>query len=291
MNKVTPNSASPGKTPPNAVIDPTLRTAGGLEFEPAPDEEIISTAIRETGSYEPEILAAMHLFLRRGDTFVDVGANFGWHSAHASRIVGPHGNVLAFEPVPEIADLLARNCERNRCANVKIHRIALGAQQGEVKLALNSANPGGARIAEHGTLPVHMFALDQVIADAHPAMIKIDVEGHELEVLRGAHQALEKEPVLVVEYNSGRNRRRLYRFLTQRGYRLYIVSGALDFMWMRMPFVASDFENVVAVPKRLSHVVSPATALDYPHLLFWLRYGTPRSIALWVLRTLGLRRR
>jgi hypothetical protein len=158
-------------------------------------------------------------------------------------------------------------------------------------LAMNSANPGGAKIANYGTVPVSVFALDRVIDGEKPAMMKIDVEGYELEVLRGAHRTLQHEPVLVVEYNRGPHRNRLYRFLTERGYSLYIVSERLAFNWMRMPFVASDFENVVAVPKRLRHVVSPATALDYPHILVWLRYGPPRSIALWFLHLFGLKRR
>lgn len=281
--------------PANIARAPALlKTGAGLEFEPVEGDSIIANQVRAGGSYEPEILAVLQLFLRPGDAFVDVGANFGWHSVHAARIVGPEGKVFAFEPVPEIADVLERNCRRNGFSNVEIRRIALGAREAEVKLALNSENPGGGRVADFGTLPVHMFALDHVIADARPALIKIDVEGHELEVLRGASRTLETEPVVVLEYNRGPNRSRIYRYLSDRGYSLYIVSEALAFNWLRMPYVTPDFENIVAVPMRLAHVVSPATAIDYPHVHLWLRYAPPRMLrqgAGFVLRQLGLSRK
>ncbi len=283
-------TAEPAKI---AGLQRILKTAAGFEFEPLEGDSIIAQSVRDTGSYEPEILAVLALFLRPGDTFVDVGANFGWHSVHAARIVGPAGKVFAFEPVPNIADVLERNCRRNGFSNVEVRRLALGARQGQVKLALNSDNPGGGSVAEFGTLPVHMFALDQVIADARPALIKIDVEGYELEVLRGANRTLEREPVVVLEYNRGPHRKRIFRYLSDRGYSLYIVSDTLAFNWLRLPYVPQDFENIVAVPKRLAHIVSPATALDYPHLRQWLRYAPPRlarQAASLVLRRLGLTR-
>ncbi|MEQ1618750.1 MAG: FkbM family methyltransferase [Terricaulis sp.] len=275
-------------------LHPLPKTAAGFEFEPLEGDSIIAQSVRDTGTYEPEILAAFELFLRPGDTFVDVGANFGWHSVHAARIVGSAGKVFAFEPVPYIAEVLERNCRRNGFNNVEVHRIALGARQAQVKMALNSENPGGGCVADFGTLPVHMFALDQVIADARPTLIKIDVEGHEMEVLRGANRTLDAEPVVVLEYNRGPHRKRIFRYLSDRGYSLYIVSDALAFNWLRMPYVPQDFENIVAVPKRLAHIVSPATAIDYPHLLLWLRYAPPRmarQAANFVARKLGLAER
>jgi hypothetical protein len=84
-----------------------------------------------------EYEAEMRWFLAKmneGDLFVDVGANIGVYTLHASRRVGAKGKVFAFEPTPETFSDLQQNVQSNRCLNVKCEKIALANQIGEGRL-------------------------------------------------------------------------------------------------------------------------------------------------------------
>jgi FkbM family methyltransferase len=150
--------------------------------------------------YQPPSLApVLDAFLRSGSTFVDVGANVGVYTAWASRGVGSDGRVIAIEPVPATREDLNHVVALNALGNVRIVPKALGAGPGVVNLwlvprasglssAVAPADPSSARAVE-----VPMSALDDELAlvgGPAPALVKIDVEGYEIAVLRGAARTL-----------------------------------------------------------------------------------------------------
>jgi FkbM family methyltransferase len=148
-----------------------------------------------------------------GGVFVDVGANVGFFSLLAARLVGPEGVVYAIEPVPANAERTRVNARRNGFANVTVIEAAAADGDGSTTLRL-AAHPGGAAIAaadvppDHaGSLEVTTVTIDSLIRSGRirpPALIKIDVEGAELEVLAGMATTLrDVRPVVLCEVDAG----------------------------------------------------------------------------------------
>jgi FkbM family methyltransferase len=181
-----------------------------IALQPFLDQGVEESIFR-TGSYERGTLAVMAGVLRSGDRFVDVGANVGLMSLVAARIVGPTGRVDAFEPLPEIRALLAASVDANRFSNVVVNDFALGSAPSVLSIHRHlEVNRGSASLAWAGTstdtLSVRVETMDTAVPrlSSQPvSMIKIDVEGWELEVLKGGRAVLgrQPQPVLCIEFS------------------------------------------------------------------------------------------
>lgn len=149
--------------------------------------------------FEPEVLSALQRCVRPGDKVVDIGANVGYFSAHLARLVGPHGEVHAFEPEPQNCALLVANMRTNGLSQVHVHPVALGERQGTATLHISEFNGGMHRLYDSVCctgpgLAVPVQRLDDVMAGARVDLIKIDVEGYEPAVLKGAASCLRTHP-------------------------------------------------------------------------------------------------
>lgn len=168
-------------------------------------------------SHDSEIRLARLLLhhLRPGDTFVDVGGHFGYFTLLASRLVGPAGRVVAFEASGSTYAVLAANVRAQ--ANVTAHHLALSDQAEtisffEFPVLYNEFNSMDVDQFRHekwfaASPPtkreVSAVPLDEMVRreQLHPALIKIDVEGAELKVIRGAADTLRRQrPLVVMEY-------------------------------------------------------------------------------------------
>ena len=164
------------------------------------------------GEWEPLESAVLRAVLREGDLCVDVGANDGWHTLVMAAATRPGGAVLAVEPLPDAVARLRSNLARNTWADsVEVHTVALGADAGEVELnVFDDLPPGYASTSTLGrsdarsTLVTRM-TLDELVAARarRPTVVKVDVEGGELDVLRGARElrAAPDAPMWLVEVN------------------------------------------------------------------------------------------
>lgn len=135
--------------------------------------------------------------LKPGMTVVDVGANIGYYMLLADQCVGAAGKIICIEPSVENLPELRRNVEANGLANVTLHEVALGAEDGEVGLK-SGINSGVAELgqAEH-VVPVRR--LDSLVSERVDFM-KIDVEGYEGHVIAGAGGLIEKHrPTVFLE--------------------------------------------------------------------------------------------
>jgi len=143
-----------------------------------------------------------------GATVVDVGANVGYNTVYASRRVGPTGRVVAIEPAADNLAVLRENIATNGLANVVVVPIAAGRAhevrkfflRGETS-AVNSLFPESVYAAVTSVEQVRVAPLDDLV-DVDPDLVKIDVEGAELEVLAGMTRLLGRSVVrLIVEWH------------------------------------------------------------------------------------------
>jgi FkbM family methyltransferase len=160
------------------------------------------------GQHEVEVQNAIVELLRPGDTFWDVGAHIGFFSLIASRLVLPSGHVHAFEPYGPSRARLRTNLELNNVGNVSVHGEAVAAKPGIAKLYEARETPMWSLVREMGegrSIDVSCTTLDeQADIIGKPTLIKVDVEGVEVEVLRGASRlfASECSPSLIVEFTN-----------------------------------------------------------------------------------------
>lgn len=165
------------------------------------------------GTNELWVQEAVRGVLCRGDVFYDVGANIGFYSVLAGRVVGSGGQVYAFEPVAGNARCIRRNAARNGFTHVSVHEAAVAARDGTATLFLSS-HPGGASIAspEDGvlrTVEISTMGVDAAVQDGRlrpPNVVKIDVEGAEAAVLDGmARTITDHGPVIILELDHEAN--------------------------------------------------------------------------------------
>jgi FkbM family methyltransferase len=156
--------------------------------------------------FEHSELSLVKQFVQKDDTFFDVGANIGVYTLLASQLTGEGGHVHSFEPLSDANELLRSNVRLNQCGNVTINPVAIGEENGEVPIYINAQNAlsslgdtNRGKIVKSQT--VRILTLDTYAESAGISKIdflKIDVEGFEGHVLRGAEKLIETSPNLVV---------------------------------------------------------------------------------------------
>ena len=197
------------------------------------------------GGYEREEIEFVRSVLSAGDTAIDVGGHIGFFTMEMAAMVGPTGAVYSFEPYGPNADLLERSIDENRFEDrVTFQRAAVGATTGTATLTFpaETLNSGGAYLLRAGTSPltgnqkadVPLVALDDVKVRGRVRLIKMDVEGAEPQVIRGAARVLaEHQPIILSELHPTQLQRAsgvtADQFLDQMravGYRARTVAGA-----------------------------------------------------------------
>ena len=167
-----------------------------------------------------------------GDIVFDCGAHHGLTALVFSELVGRAGRVVAFEPHPHNVDIIGKNVSLNRRTNISIERCALGSGEGTIWLR-NKSNASVAWRPRTRGIRVDLVSLDQYAAQTgvFPTLIKIDVEGFEAEVLKGARSVLRRSPKLAIEvhakalYRYGGSFAMLLELLTPGRYDLWVLRG------------------------------------------------------------------
>jgi len=181
------------------------------------------------GTGEPAVQQAIQQHLRPGMTFYDLGANIGFFSLLAARLVGPAGRVVSFEADPEIAARLTENLSYNNFTHAAVEEKAVWSEPGTVSFARVDSNTSPDRGLGHvsvgektaaGAISVEAISLDQyVLSHPPPDFLKCDVEGAEVPVFQGAERLIrEKRPVLLVEMHSKENHHALLAKFNQCSY-------------------------------------------------------------------------
>lgn len=186
--------------------------------------------------FEENNIAYALSVIKPGDTCLDIGANIGYFSFKMARACGDKGKVYAFEPSPEIFQALSHNIQLNPTLPVEAHPVALSSkcmQVGYVRPPKD--NSGNGRVVHHSdhdcpyivqAITLDAFMQENNISSAK--FLKIDIEGSEMEMLRGAQQALTDKLFehIMIEYNEplqaalGFTLDHLIQEVTQYGYKI-----------------------------------------------------------------------
>ena len=216
-----------------------LKTIHGIELRIDPSiDNGVELCLFKTGTYEKGVLNYIEKNFSGKGAFIDVGANIGLMSIFTA-VKFPNAQIEAVEAHPKTMQLLKQNCDLNSVENVRKHELALGNDEGEVSIYDNwQVNRGGASlVVKTETSEVHkvkMKRLDDLDLPA-PEMIKIDVEGVELEVLKGAEQTIRAhQPTLIVEISDWRENKHdssseIVDFIQSLGnYKVYKLAGGKE---------------------------------------------------------------
>ncbi len=171
----------------------------GLQFAVGPAPHYAGLEFRFR-NYEPGVASVLRRMLGPGMIFVDVGAHVGFHSLAAARLVGDRGRVYAFEPDPDTYDLLQNNARLNRLTNIIAVPLAVDEGCGEKDLFLGVVHEGhntlyARRLVGSKSVRVETTTLDTYFATRgilRLDVIKLDVQGAEPAVLRGANDILRR---------------------------------------------------------------------------------------------------
>jgi len=175
-----------------------------------------------------------HYHLKPGDIVFDVGSHIGIFTLKASKLVGTDGIALAFEPEPQNFIFLQRNVALNNATNAQIFNTAVSSGNGILQLCIHPTNTGGHSTqyatGGHAQIPVPSVTLDYLIQEfsiKNVDLLKLDVEGHELEVLRGAGRFLEICRHIAMETHErlgGPTNNQITRILETHGFNTELVS-------------------------------------------------------------------
>lgn len=180
------------------------------------------------GSYEMGKRIAFEKEINAGSMVYDIGANVGYYTLLASVLTGDQGQVVAFEPLPRNIAYLKKHVKLNRLDNVEIFEAAVSDQAGEATFDLGASTAMG-HLSDSGELRVRVVSLDGLLAAGKispPDFIKLDVEGAEYHVLKGARQLLKTyHPVLFLDTHQREAHKQTIHLLEELGYCFEILDG------------------------------------------------------------------
>lgn len=227
------------------------------------NDQYIGRSFDIYGEYSEAEIALFDQIIQEGQVVIDVGANIGAYTLFFAQKVGLKGSVHAFEPQRLVYQTLCANMAINSITNAFCHNAALGSTRGVITVPeiapWNIYNFGGMALGTHqeGTC-VPLFQLEDLnLTTCH--FIKIDVEGMELDVLKGGKNLLQTcRPVLYVENDREEKSRDLINYIDTLGYNMYwhyppLFNSDNFFNNPENIFGAIISKNMLCIPKSLNY--------------------------------------
>ncbi len=177
-----------------------------------PTQDISTEKMMINREYEPIETRCIKNNINEGDIVVDIGGNIGYYAILSSKIVGKNGKVYAFEPNEEIIPLLKKNLKINSCKNVFLVNKAVSDKNGKLNFYIMKQNKAQSSIYCYGEIDkkiqVDSITLDKFfILKNKPNFIKMDVEGGELSILKGAKSILKNKIKIFLEHKPSKLKR------------------------------------------------------------------------------------
>jgi FkbM family methyltransferase len=230
------------------------------EFLLPTNDTIIAKSMERYGEYSEDEVRVFEQIIRPGSWVLDVGANMGVFTIPLSRIVGPEGRVIAFEPQPAMFGVLRANCELNEAANAILFHAATDTHGGSIKMPVvdySVTGNFGSLTLGSGDLEVPALSIDS-LALPFCHFMKIDVEGMECQTLVGAEQTIQQHrPIIYVENDRKENSHGLISLLRNLRYKMWwhLSPVVRDDNFKRAPigpFKAMVSVNMICVPEEFA---------------------------------------
>ncbi len=210
-----------------------LRYKNGVAFNISKNKGSVSKSLIFKRNYEFNETNLIKKVIKTDWTVIDVGANFGWYSMHFAHLVGKNGKIFSFEPVPETYEELNSNIKLNSFQNIKAFNLALGNKDGAISFGVANFDGGSGASSEFlnysKRIQTNMRKLDDIIKEEKinkVDFIKLDIEGGELNMLKGSEQLLKRfRPKILIEIvdmhcqRFGHSPLDVYNFLINKGYK------------------------------------------------------------------------
>jgi FkbM family methyltransferase len=174
------------------------------------------------GIYESDLQRLLQSLVKSGMVVYDIGANAGFFTLALSRLAGPNGKVLAFEPQPGNASKIVRHLQLNHVLNATLIQAAVGRSDGLCAFDTGPDDYRGRLTRADGLLQVPVIGLDAFLAagKSPPDLIKMDIEGGEFDALNGALELLRAiRPVLLLSVHGAEQDEKCRALLLREGYR------------------------------------------------------------------------
>lgn len=234
--------------------------------------DLLGLEIFKNGCHDRQNVDILSSLLIAGAVFLDIGANIGQYTLIGSRIVGEEGEVHCFEPDPETFRCLVDNIEMNGLKNVSASQVALSNEEGARTFYLSWPQYMGGNSFRSSSSPeswpgrvceVKCYTLDSYVRKRsvrHIDVIKIDVEGAEVEVLKGAETILraENKPAILFESNGpalkrlGHSPAELTQLLIDWGYEVFQVTEDGRLAALGGNLRSDEVRDFVALPAHLA---------------------------------------
>jgi len=229
-----------GLTRRDAAKTLTIPGVGPVRMYLNPDDRVITQTIVDSGIWEPNETHWFVKSMRPGDVVIDAGANVGYYTILASKLVGPTGRVFAFEPDPTAFELLQRNIRANGADNVVAEQKALSNANTTLELFIAGENKGDDRIYQpegenRPSVKVPAVRLDDYLRGkvAHVDFVKMDTQGAEGVIVEGMEETIRANPqmAMIVEFwpsglaGLGSDPAKLLARLRAGDFRLYDLGG------------------------------------------------------------------
>lgn len=180
------------------------------------------------GFYESDKQSVIGRLVKPGWTAYDIGANAGFYTLAFSRLVGPDGTVCAFEPFAENAVNVLDHLRWNGCKNAALYQLAIADQEGVTAFHVGEHNAEG-RIGGQGNYWVPTTTIDALIEKCGlpaPNIVKMDVEGAEVKVLRGARKLLDmRKTIWMIALHGSDQRQECGGVMVDYGYKMFRLDG------------------------------------------------------------------
>jgi FkbM family methyltransferase len=254
-------------------------------------QEAVGHNIASQGLYELGVTEMLWRLTEPGDLAIDAGSNIGYMASIFAIRVGPNGRVICFEPNPEVFRSLQENVgnwrKDRRCGAFDLHQAALGKEQGKALLHMNDwfrTNRGTSWIAdqvESGKelrhIEVPLRNLDEVLDEtATIGVMKMDVQGQELNVLRGAAGLLKRHAVRdIVFEEEARYPAPTHEYLNSLGYAVFGIAETFGGVQL-VPNGQSPFDPEFGpIPNYLA-TADPQRAIERIKPAMWRSFGPGR---------------
>lgn len=215
-------------------------------------DKYIGELIASTGKYEPFESELLIKNIKKGDIVIDVGANIGYYTLLFAKKVGENGKVYAFEPDPVSFAILKKNIKDNKFKNVEAFNMALSDKQEDLSLFISDENLGDHRLYDDHkierkkttvkTKTLDLFFTDKEIEKTKISLIKIDTQGYEPFVIKGAQELIKNQkPILFFEYW-------VYGYKQSRG-KYKDMIAFLEKQYKTLTFIDEENETIFIVNK------------------------------------------